>query len=105
MISINNIGYDGRLGNQLFELFTGLSYAIDNKKQFYWINTNSIVTNNLENILKSFSKYIIQESDIPKDIIKIQEKSFNYNELESINNNNNVELTGYFQSYKYFDHN
>jgi hypothetical protein len=90
----------GGLGNQLFQLFTAISYALDQKEKLvipsekvdilnrptYWIS-----------LLKRL-KESVEKVDIKK-IKKLPEAGFHYTPLPL---EQNVMLVGYFQSYKYF---
>ena len=111
MITCNLVG---GLGNQLFQIFTTISYAIKTKEKFVFLNSESVGTgitkvrntywNNLLHKLKSFLS-----NDFPNYIV-IREIGFTFNdiisEINSIKiNNNNICLYGYFQSYKYFQDN
>ena len=91
----------GGLGNQLFQIFTVISYAklynyipqlIPSQKNgirpFYW-----------NNFLKMFRSIIVFNLQNPYD--RFVEKSHNYNIIPKFSNN--VLLDGYFQSYKYFN--
>jgi len=92
----------GGLGNQLFQIFTLLAYSIETKQKFilpeklpdwdkrhtYW---NSLLIN-LEKYISDTKIY---------NCIKYNEPNFHYNPIPYIINN--IELNGYFQSYKYFD--
>ena len=103
----------GGLGNQLFQIFTTLSYAIKTKGKFVFLNSESIGSgstkvrntywNNLLYKLKPFLSY-----DFPNYIV-IKEAGFTFNDIISEINktkiNNNICLYGYFQSYKYFQDN
>jgi hypothetical protein len=96
----------GGLGNQLFQIFTTISYAIKSKNKFYFLDSEispSITKrytfwNSLLYKLKSFLiKEIVQDSKI------VKQKDFIFNEIEiSELIDNNICLDGYFQSYKYF---
>ncbi len=91
----------GGLGNQLFIIFCTLSYAIDNNlnfkiivydcPRFYW---------NL--FLKEFSNNI---DYVPnnRNISIYNENGFHYTKIP--NQLINITLSGYFQSYNYFEHN
>lgn len=111
MITCNLVG---GLGNQLFQIFTTLSYAIKTKEKFVFLNSETVGSgttkvrntywNNLLYKLKYFLIY-----DFPNYLL-IKEKDFIFNDIisEIINNkmnNNNTCLYGYFQSYKYFQDN
>ena len=111
MITCNLVG---GLGNQLFQIFSTLSYAIRSNEKIAFLNSESVGTgitkvrntywNSLLYKLKpfltnDFSKYVI-----------IREKEFIFNDIitEIYNNkisNINTCMYGYFQSYKYFQKN
>ena len=101
----------GGLGNQIFQIFTTISYAIKTRQQFKFYNTK--VLGGGSTILRYtfwdtfFSRLkIFTTSDFP--LLKvIKEKDFTYNELpiNEMTNNNNILINGYFQSYKYFAEN
>ena len=105
----------GGLGNQLFQLFTTISYAIKVKDKFVFLNLKSLGTGATkvrntywENFLNNLSIFLV--SNIENFVI-IKEKEFMYNDILSeiynskINSNNNICIYGYFQSYKYFQNN
>ena len=101
----------GGLGNQIFQIFATISYAIKSKNKFKFLNVSSIGSgsatirntfwNSFFNRLKAF---LID--NIPQSIHVIREKGFTFNELPI---NEMVErdclIYGYFQSYKYFHEN
>jgi hypothetical protein len=96
----------GGLGNQLFQIFTTISYALTYKKAFAFTNQvqldskRSTYWNSFLSPLAKFTKDI----DYYKNKFTIiNEKEFAYNELPHYNNVDNVLLKGYFQSYKYFE--
>ena len=87
----------GGLGNQLFQIFTGLSKAIDENKDLiiYLINDkriyhNKIIFKNLKNVLHYDN--IINKSEIYVD------DNRNYTKIPD---NVNI-ICGFYQSYKYF---
>lgn len=102
MISIDIMG---GLGNQLFQIMTVIAYSkkynnpfvIERKayspsctyRNVYWNNFLSKLEKYLVNYFVYFPVY--------------QEPTFEYQELPSISSTENIKLTGYFQSYKYFD--
>ena len=100
----------GGLGNQLFEIFATMSYAINNDHLFFFKNTyelNSGVTQRhtyWHSLLIFLRKYLSESSYIPSMKI-IREKTFNYEELPFVTKLENVILDGYFQSPKYFEKN
>lgn len=107
--------YIGGLGNQLFIIFTTISYALDNNKEFYFpykeYSTPFKVQQNKErnrsvywnNILKEIKKYILINLDINKIPTLNENKDLKYKKLQD--GYDNVCLRGYFQSYKYFKDN
>lgn len=101
-ISINIMG---GLGNQLFQIFTTIAYALRNNKEYifqyspisysvtpritYWntllFNINNKAINNMPNFEQTFSEKV------------------NHQYEEIPNTANSLLLNGYFQSYKYFE--
>ena len=99
----------GGLGNQLFQIFTLISYSMRENQKYmlpflpfskrisiYW----DTVFINLKNNSNIIDNNIFKNIEYNK---KYEEINFSYNEIKSLNNNNsNLLLNGYFQSYKYF---
>jgi hypothetical protein len=122
----------GGLGNQLFQIFTTIAYAHDNKMSFYfsskydldagctirhtyWKTFLTALSPFLKNpalktdlsalntsLLESFSQNGYKE----RKVLYIREKEFAYNALPKPYGSNEIDkfLYGYFQSAKYFDH-
>jgi hypothetical protein len=98
----------GGLGNQIFQIFATLSYAIKTKRQFKFLNLETLggySTTIRHTFWKTFfsnlNPFLISEF---KHEHIIKEKDFTYSPLplyEALNKN--VLLFGYFQSYKYFE--
>jgi len=96
----------GGLGNQLFEIFTTIAYALSNKDVFFFKNVDS-----LNGITKRYtywnSFFIHIKNFLSNKVIKmdiVREKSFIYEKLpDKTSIIQNVILDGYFQSPKYFD--
>ena len=99
----------GGLGNQLFQIFATISYAIKHKERFNFLYSEMLgsrVTywNTFLINLKSFTHLNLSNVKI------IKEQVFHYQDILSpnlIENNGvmqkeNIKLYGYFQSYKYF---
>ena len=105
----------GGLGNQLFQIFTVISYAIKYKQMFKFINAETVGGNGCtkrntywNNFLFKLSGFLIDK--YPHFDIVYNESGFPYNEIPSgyLRNNSknlNILLGGYFQSYKYFQEN
>jgi hypothetical protein len=104
----------GGLGNQLFQLFTSISYAIDNNHDYQILEFKDDKVSPLDNISprntywnnilnKLYNKTI---KNITQNIYIYNEPSFEYKTLPVITDkSNNYLLNGYFQSYKYFQDN
>lgn len=99
----------GGLGNQLFQIFATIVYAIKSKNKFQFLNVETlgippttIRPTYWNSFLSNLKTFLIEE--LPQPIHVIREKDFTFNELpvnEMINTN--VIIHGYFQSYKYFE--
>ena len=102
------IELQGGLGNQLFQIFALISYALENRCQFllpyHKKDTHSAggserptYWNTLFSKLKGFT------TNSPNRYQVFCEKEFKFNELPIFNNKIPVKLYGYFQSPKYFE--
>lgn len=98
----------GGLGNQLFQIFCGIAYSLENRIPFK-INANKFdLVSPVDNIskrptywstfLSNLSKFTYQQQ---LTIPTYNEPSFIYNKIPAINED--FKLRGYYQSYKYFD--
>lgn len=101
----------GGLGNQLFQIFATISYAIKSKNQFKFLNvetlgggSSTIRSTYWKTLLSRLTPFLIYNIQQPVHIIR--EKGFIFNELP-INEmiGINIVIYGYFQSYKYFQDN
>jgi hypothetical protein len=92
---------DAGLGNQLFMLFTLISYCIDHKTG-YIIYSKKEKRSYWDTFLESFRPYITTE-DPENQVAIYNEPQFHYKEIPTFDYD--VNLKGYFQSYKYFNHN
>ena len=102
----------GGLGNQIFQIFATISYAIKSKNPFKFLNIKTLGSGQTtirytywNSFFSNFNPIFLIDN-IPKSIHIIREKNFTYNELpihEMINTNSLI--YGYFQSYKYFQEN
>jgi hypothetical protein len=101
----------GGLGNQLFQIYTTIAYAIQTNQKFVFLNVQELkssVTDRhtyWEYFLKSLKPFLIDPGVINKDnLVIIREKGFIYDALPlPIAENKINTLNGYFQSYKYFN--
>jgi hypothetical protein len=123
----------GGLGNQLFQIFTTIAYALDNKIPFYFSNKYDLQAgestsrhtywNTFLSELSPFIKSLDNRTDLSalntsllesfsqsgykeRKVLYIREKEFAYNALPKPYGSNTTDkfLYGYFQSAKYFDH-
>jgi len=101
----------GGLGNQIFQIFATISYAIKSRNQFKFLNVSTLgsgsttIRNTFWNSFFNRLKPFLYDN-IPQPIHVIREKDFTFNELpiyEMIGND--CLIYGYFQSYKYFHEN
>ena len=101
----------GGLGNQIFQIFATISYAIKSKNKFNFLNLTTLGGGSTtvrytfwETFFNNLKPFLMQK--LPQPIHVIREKNFTYNNLP-INEmvNKNVMIYGYFQSYKYFQEN
>ena len=95
----------GGLGNQLFQIFTTISYAIQTETNYKFINTVILIGGIRHTYWDSFfSELKNKTTAVFPPLTLIKESSFEYNDinLDDIRGKN-ILLSGYFQSYKYFD--
>jgi len=108
MISIN---LQGGLGNQLFQIFTTIAYAIEHNHKFIFPYTEKLcqrVTywNNFLSSLKMFTTANLIHRLSNNDINHMEtygELDFKYNEIPPRDKSDTFKINGYFQSYKYFE--
>jgi hypothetical protein len=97
----------GGLGNQIFQIFATINYAIKNKKQFGFLNVKTLGENYTTVRYTFWNTFFSKLKPFLKDNFdtgyQINEKQFSYDELPDIRMiKENILLYGYFQSYKYF---
>lgn len=101
----------GGLGNQLFQIFTTISYSIKSRNVFKFLNVETLGGGSTtlrytfwNSIFHKLKIFLIDS--IPQNIHIIRENNFTFNELpiyEMIGRD--TVILGYFQSYKYFNDN
>ena len=92
----------GGLGNQLFQIFTLISYSLKHKRHFYFEQSEPARKDRpfyWNNFLKSIAPFIKDGSEV----LVYREPNFHYNELPLVIKP--IKFFGYFQSYKYFEEN
>ena len=95
----------GGLGNQLFQIFTVIAYALEHKTPFKFKYSETLKTgierptywNSFLKNLKCFTTSNDSELKLPL----LRENSFEYTEIPHIEKD--FMLYGYYQSYKYFE--
>jgi hypothetical protein len=100
----------GGLGNQIFQIFTTISYAIKIGKPFKFngaktLGSGSTTIRNTfwDNFFSRLKPFTTNEFP---PLYTIREQGFVYNELPTHEmHNRNILILGYFQSYKYFQDN
>jgi hypothetical protein len=98
----------GGLGNQIFQIFATISYAIKSKNRFQFLNLTTLGSGSTtirytfwESFFIKLKPFLI--SELPQPINVIREKGLTYNDLPIYKMiDRNVMIYGYFQSYKYF---
>ena len=101
----------GGLGNQLFQIFSTISYGIDTNRSIIFPYSNELnIGVTRPTYWHTFLQNIISFTCIHNNLIsnsllykfnRFNETDFHFNEIPT-NLNNNIMLNGYFQSYKYF---
>jgi len=96
------------LGNQLFQIFATIAYAVQNSKPFGFLDCESLggngcskrytYWNSFLSSLKNYTHKTMAQMPILKEVEEVQ-----FNELKSSEEDpEDLMLDGYFQSYKYF---
>jgi len=104
----------GGLGNQLFQLFATMAYALRNGHGFVFPYTKELLAGKprntyWENFLKPLKQYTTYNSNYMltntelMNFPEIRCPFHNYQTIPVIGNNENTRLFGYFQSHKYFE--
>ena len=102
----------GGLGNQLFQIFTTIAYALKYSKAFFFLNNHQLSSGLNGTTIRytywetflSCLKPFLKDMDYIPPLMLINEPSFNYNKLpENLEKNMSTLLVGYFQSPLYFD--
>lgn len=91
MITFSNLERMGRLGNQLFQIAATVSFALENNQEYCfpkWKYSDFFYLDNCWNNIKCDTLY--------------KEPFFHYEKI-NVNKYNNLNLSGFFQSSKYFE--
>jgi hypothetical protein len=94
----------GGLGNQLFQIFATIEYAVDNQVPFGFncVDLSGNRPSYWHNFLAGLKRFNIYEIINVKEL---KETSFRHEIFPSLENDKsqNIKLLGYFQSYKFFE--
>ena len=106
-MQINTVDIMGGLGNQLFQIFALMAYSLKHNHSFYF-NPKPIHTGARKKtywstlLLEQLQAYVKPPPNNIMDSM-FSERSFHYTEIPPyIQNTSHLILSGYFQSYKYF---
>jgi hypothetical protein len=92
----------GGLGNQLFQIFTTIAHGLEHETSFVFVHSSA---NDRKMYWDFFLENIKQYSCPPTTLVAtlpvFKEKSFSYEKIPQ--QENDFLLSGYFQSYKYFN--
>ena len=100
----------GGLGNQLFQIFATISHAIDSKNSFYFSNVDSLGGDGCtkrptywNSFFARLKPFLVNSFPV---LSIVRESGFHYTKIPvHYLVDRNVCLHGYYQSYKYFEHN
>ena len=101
----------GGLGNQLFQIFTTISYAIENSKHFFFLNNFQLGNGSngatirytyWNTFLSALYPFLRNINEMPQ-LTYITENNFKYQVLPKNSTSACTLLVGYFQSPKYFN--
>lgn len=102
----------GGLGNQLFQIFTTIAYAIKYSKPFFFLNNQQLGNGSngstirytyWETFLTAMKPFLKNANEIPQ-LMFIYEKTFLHEDIpENLQHNYGTLLVGYYQSPKYFN--
>jgi hypothetical protein len=101
----------GGLGNQLFQIFTTIAYAMSHNKPFFFLNLSvlgngdngsTIRSTYWNSFLQSLKPFLKSMEQMPQ-FITIREQTFYFTPIpQNFVSGYGIVLDGYYQSYKYF---
>jgi hypothetical protein len=97
-ITLESLGNNGRLGNQLFQIASTVGIGIKNNVNPIFSSWYCSYTN--KNMSKYFKNSLKYSNDI-RPLNRYVERHFNYNQIDY---KDNMIIRGYYQSEKYFNH-
>jgi len=103
----------GGLGNQLFQIFTTIAYALNYSKSFFFLNNYQLGNGDngytirytyWNTFLSALKPFLRNMNQIPSNLVIFEEPSFTFVPLLDISDEeNSIVLSGNYQSYRYFD--
>jgi hypothetical protein len=104
----------GGLGNQLFQLFATMAYAMEHTHQFVFPYSDRLLVGKIRptywhNFLKNLTIFTTANpvckysNEQLKSFPILKETGFHYTKIPAVSGNNVISLYGYYQSYKYFE--
>ena len=96
----------GGLGNQLFQIFATIAYALKNGHTFKFPDSKLDKTDRPVYWSTLLSSLIDNTIGSPPPLLSLiyNESGFQYQEIPAIANTESINISGYYQSYKYFEH-
>lgn len=99
MLTFLNLGKNGRLGNQMFQIAATIGVALKNRQPYSFPNWKCYHSGNVYSNRYNKNLPILEKN---KEIITINESQFNYKDIVIDDVNKLYTLNGYFQTEKYF---
>lgn len=97
---MNSCTFNGRLGNNMFQIAATLAVANQVGEQVVFPNTTYAGHRGTRLVDLSIFGYDFLRGDIPLGNVQYNEKNDEYSEIPA---SKNLTISGFFQSYKYFD--
>jgi len=91
----------GGLGNQLFQIFTVMAYALRTSKYYYFEATGISIGHRKKTYWDTLLSNLKSHVHPPRSHVVVKEKGFRFQALET--SEASVKFLGYFQSFKYFE--
>jgi len=101
MITFSKLGGHGEFGNQLFQIAATIGHATKSNQEYLFSIWKSFISGDMYS--RYFENKFPEVNYIPLDFVQYSEPDFHYTEIPVVNDKN-LDLFGYFQSEKYFNH-
>jgi hypothetical protein len=100
MVTFSQLGKHGEFGNQLFQIAATIGHSIKSNQDYMFPRWIGLISQ--EDYSRYFQNPIKQTDNLPNPDMFFKEPHFYYQEIPILNKN--LDLFGYFQSEKYFEH-